>query len=62
MLFITRSGETLPLDVDWNGVKSCPGFMLREGQTFGEAARLSRCNCEFCRMLRTKDTAEDLGS
>jgi hypothetical protein len=39
---------------EWNGIKSCPGFTVREGQTLGEAARLSQCDCEFCRMARDK--------
>ncbi len=62
MPFITRSGETKPFDVDWNGIKSCPNFTIREGQTFGEAACLSECNCEFHRMLRNEDISGDLGS
>jgi hypothetical protein len=62
MPFVTAIGERRPLDVDWNGVKSCPDFTIREGQTFGEAARLSDCNCEFHRMLRSDDESEDLDS
>jgi hypothetical protein len=55
MPFIAKSGEAVPFDVDWNGIKSCPGFTIRDGQTFGEAARLSTCSCEFCRRLRSED-------
>jgi hypothetical protein len=62
MPFITKSGETVPFDVDWNGIKSCPGFTIRDGQTLGEAARLSTCSCEFHRMLRSEDESEDPGN
>lgn len=62
MPFITKSGETRPLDLDWNGVKSCPDFAIRDGQTFGEAAPFSGCNCEFCCICRSEDAAEDPGS
>lgn len=62
MKLISKSGEIVPLAVDWNGIKSCPDFTIREGQTFGEAARLSQYNCEFCRMCRSEDTAEGLDS
>ena len=60
MLFITNRNEEISLEINWNGVKSCPSFVINEGQTFGEAARLSGCSCEFCRMCRSEDTTEDL--
>jgi hypothetical protein len=62
MLFIAKSGEIIPLTVDWNGIKDCPTFTVREDQTFGEAAHLSECNCEFHRMCRSEDISGDLDS
>ena len=61
MLMVNNSGETIQLNVEWNGVIfDCPNFILREGQTFGEAARLSECMCELHRKLRTEESEQDL--
>ena len=59
MPLITASGERLPLEITWNGVKSCPEFLAIEGLSLGQCGHLSSCNCAFHRMLRTDEESED---
>lgn len=54
MPLLTTDGQVLPLEVEWNGVKSCPGFLAIEGEPFGQTAHRSECNCEFHRILRSE--------
>ena len=60
MFVIWDSGETVEMEVTWNDYKCCPNLIVREGQTFGEAARLSGCICEACRSLGSEEPVVDL--
>lgn len=58
MTIISVSGENIPFEVDWNGIKNCPGFTLRAGQTFGDAVRTLGCNCPFCHAVLNEDSCD----
>ncbi len=51
----TKTGETYRIqDMVEGGIRSCPDFTVREGQTIGEAASLSPCKCEWCCKIRSE--------
>jgi hypothetical protein len=58
MSFVTADGRALPLEIEWNGVRSCLAFQAIEGFTLGQAAHLSSCSCEFHRKLRSDEESE----
>jgi hypothetical protein len=58
MPFKTLTGESLALEITWNGVDSCPDFLAIEGLSLGQAAHLSSCNCDFHRKLRSEEEWE----
>ena len=59
MAYRTANGHILPLEVEWEGIKSCQDFLAIEGMTLEQAAHLSMCNCELHRRLRSEEEWEN---
>ena len=59
MTFITESVKAVPSGIDWSSFERCPRYTLQGPWAFGDAERISACDCEFHAELRSRGIPVD---